>query len=732
MNAIGQPLPRIEGATKVTGAARYAAEFDQPGQAHAVIVSATIGRGRCTEIDTATAEELPGVLAVVSHLNAPKLAYQPHKSMIDPEIGERLHVFQDDQVRFFGQPVAVVIADTLDQAEHAAATLRVRYEARQIDLQIEGVGTPEGDGGRTAAETARGDADAALSQAPIKIDAIYRIARENHNPMEPHATVATWEGDRLNLWSKSQFVVNEQAEIAAVFGLPEDHVHVTCPFIGGAFGTTLRTWPHVTIAAIAARHVHRPVKLVLTRKQMFHTTGYRPRTIQRVALGASVDGRLRAMVHEGTGETSRYEQFVESLTSITSYLYTCPDVRSSYRLAPADTSTPTYMRAPGEASGMFALECAMDELAVALNMDPVTLRLVNEPALDEGENRPFSSRSLKACLEQGAAQFGWSRRDPRPGAMRDGHLLIGWGMASTTYPAFQAPAGARVRLRANGPAEVETASSDMGPGTYTSMTQVAADALGMASEEVAFQLGRSDFPAAPPHGGSMTMASVGSAVQAACLAAREKAVQAAIADSGSPLFGIPAAEIEAADGRLFARTDPSRSETYAGIVARHGIIEAEATSNPDENVRKHFSTHSFGAVFTEVAVDSALGTVRVRRAIGAYGCGRIINPRLAHSQCIGGMVGGIGMALMEQTLLDPRDGRPVNASMADYLVPVNLDVDMLDALFVEEHDPHVNSLGVKGLAEIALVGIAPAIANAVFHATGKRIRALPIRIEDLI
>jgi xanthine dehydrogenase YagR molybdenum-binding subunit len=608
----------------------------------------------------------------------------------------------------------------------------VRYEVRPTDLQIEGVGTLPANGGRTAAETARRDADAALSQAPIKINAIYRIARENHNPMEPHATVAAWDGDRLNLWSKSQFVVNEQAEITAVFGLPADHVRMTCPFVGGAFGTTLRTWPHVTIAAIAARHVHRPIKLVLTRKQMFHTTGYRPCTIQRIALGAGTDGRVRAIVHEGTSETSRYEQFVESLTSITSYLYTCPDVRSSYRLAPADTSTPTYMRAPGEASGMFALECAMDELAVALNMNPVALRLVNEPAVDEGENRPFSSRSLKACLEQGAARFGWSRRDPRPGAMRDGHLLIGLGMASTTYPAFQAPAGARVRLRANGPAEVETASSDMGPGTYTSMTQVAADALGMDPEQVAFQLGRSDFPATPPHGGSMTMASVGSAVQAACLAAREKAVQAAIADSGSPLFGIPPGDIEAADGRLFTRTDPSRSETYAGIVARHGIIEAEATSNPDENVQKQFSTHSFGAVFTEVAVDSALGTVRVRRAIGAYGCGRIINPRLAHSQCIGGMVGGIGMALMEQTLLDPRDGRPVNASLADYLVPVNLDVDVLDAIFVEEHDPHINSLGVKGLAEIALVGIAPAIANAVFHATGKRIRALPIRSEDLI
>jgi xanthine dehydrogenase YagR molybdenum-binding subunit len=566
----------------------------------------------------------------------------------------------------------------------------------------------------------------------VTVDAIYRIARENHNPMEPHATVAAWDGDRLNLWSKSQFVVNEQAEIAAVFGLPVGHVHVTCPFVGGGFGTTLRTWPHVTIAAIAARHVNRPVKLVLTRKQMFHTTGHRPRTMQRVALGAGPDGKLSAIVHEGTGETSRYEQFVEALTTITSYLYACPNVRSSYRLAPTDTGTPTYMRGPGEASGIFAVECAMDELAVALNMDPVALRLVNEPAIDEGENRPFSSRSLKACLEQGAARFGWSRRDQRARSMRDGRLLIGWGMASATYPAFQAPARARARLRGNGPAEVETASCDMGPGTYTSMTQVAADALGLPPEQVSFQLGRSDFPAAPPHGGSMTMASVGAAVQAAALAVREKAVQAAIADARSPLFGAAVADIDAADGRLFVASDPTRAESYAAIVARHGTIEAEAARGRGEDVQKRFSMHAFGAVFAEVSVDPDLGIVRVRRAVGAYGCGRVINPRLARSQCTGGMIGGIGMALMEQTVLDARDGRPVNGSMADYLVPVNLDVNELDAIFVEEHDPYVGSLGVKGLGEIALIGIAPAIANAVYHATGKRIRELPIRLDDLL
>jgi xanthine dehydrogenase YagR molybdenum-binding subunit len=545
--------------------------------------------------------------------------------------------------------------------------------------------------------------------------------------------VAAWDGDRLTLWSKSQFVVNEAAEIAAVFGLPAENVQVICPFVGGGFGVALRTWPHVALAALAAREIGRPVKLVLTRRQMFYITGHRPRTTQRIALGADRDGRLSALIHEGTGETSRHEQFVEALTTVAPYLYSCPNVRTRYRLAPLDSGTPTFMRGPGEASGIFALESALDELAVELGIDPIELRRRNEPAIDESENRPFSSRSLLACYEAGAARFGWQRRDPRPGSMRDGRLLVGWGTATATYPVFRAPASARARLMPDGSAEVETAASDMGPGTYTSMTQVAADALGLSPAQIRFQLGRSDFPPTPPHGGSMTMASVGSAVQAACLAARGQAIDRAIADERSALRGASADAVDVREGRISLRSDGSQGQTYAELVALGGgqPIEAEASSAGGDE-RHRFSMHAFGAVFAEVAVDPDLGMVRVRRAVGAYGAGRIVNPRLAHSQCIGGMVGGIGMALMEQTVLDPRDGRPVNASMADYLVPVNLDIGSIDALFVEEHDPHVNPLGVKGLGEIALVGMAPAIANAVFHATGRRVRDLPIRIENLL
>lgn len=699
-NVIGKPQPRVDGRAKVTGAARYAADFNQPGQAYAVIVSATVGLGRVTGIDAAHVEKMPGVIAVITHRNAPRLPYAPHKSYIDPATGERLHVLQDDHIRFHGQPVAIVIADTLDQAERAAAALRISYAAERpivdpADPKARPV-VPEAGKQPDAmlpADTARGNADSALADAPVKVDEIYEIARENHNPMEPHATVAAWNDNRLTLWSKSQFVVNEQAEIAAIFGLPPENVQVICPFIGGAFGTSLRTWPHVTLAAMAARQVGRPVKLALTRKQMFFTTGHRPRTLQQMALAATADGKLTSIVHEGTGETSRYEEFMEALTSVTTFLYSTPNVRTRYRLLPLDIGTPNHMRGPGEASGVFALECAIDELSYKLGIDPIDLRRRNEPAIDEGKNKPFSSRSLMKCYDLAAERFGWSRRLPEPRSMRDGRLLVGMGVASASYPAFHAPANARARLLADGTAEVEVAASDMGPGTYTSMTQVAAETLGLPVERVRFSLGRSDYPPAPSHGGSWTMASVGSAIRAACIAVQEEATK---------------------------RPQSSRP------------VEATASAERDPDIANRFSMHSFGAVFVEVAVDPDVGTIRVRRAVGAYGIGRVVNPRLARSQCTGGMIGGIGMALMERTVLDPRDGRPVNAHMADYLMPVNLDIPQLEAHFVEEMDPHVNALGVKGIGEIALVGMAPAIANAVFHATGKRVRTLPIRIEDVL
>jgi xanthine dehydrogenase YagR molybdenum-binding subunit len=702
---IGQPVSRVDGRQKVTGGATYAAEFDVPGLAHGVIVRSTVANGRIASIDSAAAERAPGVLAVLTHRSAPRLAYRAHKAMVDAAVGERLHVLQDDRVSHQGQPIALVIADTLEQAQHAATLVRVTYapETGTTDVsRVDPVMPTTPQGGRPS-ETRRGNPEGAFASAEIKVDQTYVIPRENHNPIEMHATIAAWDGDRLTLWDKTQWVHNVADEITAVFGTPAENIRVISPFVGGAFGSGLRAWPHVTLAAVGARVARRPVKVMLSRREMYYGVGYRPHTVQRVALGASRDGRLTAIVHDGSQETSSYEEFSEALISATGFLHSCPNVYTRRRIARMNVHTPTYMRAPGEASGIFAIESAMDELAVALNVDPVELRLRNEPEQDESKKLPFSSRSTRECYRVAGERFGWSRRNPEPRSMRDGRWLIGWGMATATYPMNYAPASAMARLLPDGTAEVMSASSDMGPGTWTSMTQVAAETLGLPITRVKFTLGDTRLPKAPVHGGSMTMASVGSAVQAACRKAREDA----LARGG-------ANDLNEAMRRL---GQP---------------IEATADVKPGD-ASQRFSMHAFGAVFAEVAVDPDLGETRVRRIVGAYGAGRIVNAKTTRSQCIGGMIGGIGMALMEHSVVDARNGRVPNANFAEYAVPVHADAPpVMDVLFVEEHDTHVNPLGVKGVGEIAMVGVAPAITNAIFHATGKRIRELPVTPDKLL
>jgi xanthine dehydrogenase YagR molybdenum-binding subunit len=706
---IGQPVSRVDGRQKVTGRAPYAAEFIVPGQAHGVIVRSTVASGRIASIDSTAAERAPGVVAVLTHRNAPKLAYREHKAVVDPDVGERLHVLQDDGVSHQGQPIALVIAETLEQASNAATLVRVTYapDGGTTDItRVEPVlptqqKTDQGE--RRPAETRRGDPEGALAAAEVKIEPTYVIPREHHNPIEMHATIAAWDGDRLTLWDKTQWVHNTADEIAAVFGIPAENIRVVSPFVGGAFGSALRTWPHVTLAVFGARAARRPVKVMLSRREMYYGVGYRPHTVQRVALGASRDGRLAALVHDGYQETSTYEEFSEALLHASRFLHSCPNVYTRHRIAPMNVNTPTYMRAPGEASGVFALESAMDELAVALNIDPIELRLRNEPEQDEFKKLPFSSRSTRECYRVAAERFGWSRRNPEPRSMRDGRWLIGWGMATATYPMNYAPASASARVLPDGTAEVTSAASDMGPGTWTSMTQVAAEALGLPIERVKFILGDTRLPRAPVHGGSMTMASVGSAVQAACRRVREDAL---------------------ARGGANDLTDAMRRIGQP--------VEASADVKPGDESQR-FSMHAFGAVFVEVAVDPDLGETRVRRIVGTYGAGRIVNPKTTRSQCIGGMIGGIGMALMEHSVVDARNGRVPNANFAEYAVPVHADAPpLMDVTFVEEHDPHVNPLGVKGVGEIALVGVAPAITNAIFHATGKRIRELPVTPDKLL
>lgn len=744
MGAIGRPLSRVDGPAKVTGAARYAAEFDLPGLAHAALVLSTVPRGRIIRIDRRRAEEAPGVLAIITHENALRLPYHEmeQRPQVDPKSGDQLQVFQGPEILFAGQPIAVVVADTQEAADRAAALVEVAYDTKpEAELQTAfdpDRGRPPSEetakGGRPG-DTARGDADAALAAAPARVDVRYAHEREHHNAIEPHATIAAWDGEHLTLYDKTQWVDNDRKEIAHVFGMEEEKIRVVSPFVGGAFGSGLRTWPHVTIAALAARQVGRPVRLELTRRQLYTAVGFRPRTEQRVALGAERDGRLTAIVQEAWAQVSTYEEYAETTLDPPRHTYACPNVRTRYRLVEMDTNSPCPMRAPGIGTGLLALEGAMDELAAELGLDPVELRLRNYAERDGDTGRPWSSKELRACYRLGAGRFGWDRRSPAPRSMRNGKDLIGYGMATAIYHAQRGAASASVTLFANGTAVVRSAASDMGPGTYTSMTQVAADTLGLPPERVRFELGDTTLPFAPVHGGSITMASVGTAVMAACQAAQRKLAELAGAAAGGPFAGIDPERITGRDGGL-ARSDgdgASQVVPYAELLRRHNLdrLEATADAKPGEEANK-FSSSAFGAVFAEVRVDPELGTVRVPRIIGAYDVGRVINPKTARSQCIGGMVGGLGMALLEAAEWDPRFGRVMNANLAEYLVPVCADVQELEALFVPSDDRDFNPLGVKGLAEIALCGVAPAIANAVFHATGRRVRDLPITPEKLL
>ncbi|SDB72689.1 xanthine dehydrogenase family protein molybdopterin-binding subunit [Belnapia rosea] len=740
MNAIiGQPVNRVDGPAKVTGHATYAAEFDLPGLAYAVMVLATIPRGHIRSIDRMAAEQAPGVLAVMTHEDAPRLAYKPiaQRPQVDAQSGEQLHVLQDPEVRFNGEPVAVVIAETLEQAVHAADLVQVEY-ARSPALTIFDAtkGRPPSEGNVKAGrvpELGRGEVEAAMAAAPVRISARYVHPREHHNAIEPHVTIAHWEGENLTLYDKTQWVDNDRKEIAHVFGMEEERIRVISPFVGGAFGSALRTWPHVTLAAMAAKRVGRPVRLELTRRQLYMSVGFRPHSEQHLTLGATPEGKLVALEHEVVQQVGRYEEYAETALSPTSHLYQCDNLRARYRLVEMDTNSPCPMRAPGVVTGVLGLEMAMDELATELGLDPLELRLRNYAEQDQQKGLPWSSKELRACYAAAAERFGWSRRKPEPRSMREGGMLVGYGMATAIYHSDRSAGSASVALTGNGMAVVRSAASDMGPGTYTSMTQVAAETLGLPVSHVRFELGDTNLPFAPVHGGSITMASMGNAIVAACQAVQKKLAGLARAAQNGPFAGLPEEAIAAREGGLGRADGSGPVVPYAELLRQHnlGWVEAEGSAQPGEETQK-YSSAAFGAVFVEVRVDEALGTVRVPRMVGAYDVGRVINPKTARSQCIGGMVGGLGMALEEQAEWDIRFGKVMNANLAEYLVPVNADVPSLEAIFVPNDDRNFNPLGVKGLAEVAICGVAPAIANAVYHATGRRIRRLPITPERLL
>jgi xanthine dehydrogenase YagR molybdenum-binding subunit len=736
--AVGQPVSRVDGPLKVTGHARYAAEFDLPDLHHAALVLSTVPKGRIKAIEAEAARRAPGVHAVITHENAPRLPYNriPQRPQVDAQSGDQLQVFQGAEIHFNGQPVAVVVAETLEQAIHAADLVAVTYDEDAARTTFDTAeGKPPSRGNEKAgrpAETHIGDADAAFAAAPVKVEAIYTQPREHHNAIEPHATIAVWDSDFLTLYDKTQWVDNDRKEIAHVFGIPEESIRVVSPFVGGAFGSGLRTWPHVTVAVLAAKVVGRPVRVELTRRELYTSVGFRPHTEQRVALGAEQDGTLTAIIQEAWGQVSEYEEYAEVTLDPARNTYACPNVRTRYRLVEMNTNSPCPMRGPGVATGLLAHETAMDELAVALGMDPIALRLKNYAEKDQHKDLPWSSKELRECYRVGAERFGWAQRNPEPRSMREDGQLVGYGMATAAYPSHRSKASAKVTLFSDGTALVRSAASDMGPGTYTSITQVAADALGLPMEAVRFELGDTDMPFAPVHGGSITLASVGTAVEAACQTLLDDLSSVVRADQSGPFASLSAEDLEWRDGGA-ARRGGGEQVPFAMLLRGLHLDEVigNGQSAPGDE-SKNYSSSAFGAVFVEVRVDPDLGTVRVHRIIGAYDIGRVVNPKTAHSQCIGGMVGALGMALLEQADWDERFGRVMNSNLAEYLVPVCADVRELDAIFVESEDKLFNPLGVKGVAELGICGVAPAIGNAVYHATGRRIRDFPILPEKLL
>jgi xanthine dehydrogenase YagR molybdenum-binding subunit len=732
---LGKPTSRVEGHAKVTGAAKYAAEYNVDGLAHGFVVSSAIAKGRITRIHTADALAVDGVLDVFTHEHRPKLAASPKKyaDEVAPEKGSPFRPLYDDQIFFNGQPVALVVAEELETARFAASLIRVEYEQQEhvtdFEAQRSRAKVSKADENPTHR---RGNAAKAFGQAPVRIEAEYRLPVEHHNPMEPFAATAVWEGDgRVTVYDKTQGPQNCRNYVANVFGLSPDKVRVLSPYVGGGFGSGLRPQYELPLAVLAARALERPVRVTLTRQQMF-TLGYRAAVIQDMALAADGEGKLASLRHDAVSMTSQFEQFQRSFVNWSSLLYRCANSELRQRLVKLDLNTPADMRGPGGAEGMYAIECAMDELAYAANIDPLELRLINYSDQDQIEDKHYSSKELRECYRQGAERFGWSRRNPQPRATRDGNELVGWGMASGIWEAMQFPAKARAVLTANGSVEIASATADIGPGTYTMMAQLAAEMLGVPLGHVTVKLGDSALPDAPVEGGSFTTSSVGSAIHAACRAVQKELLKLAQKTKGSPLARAKLDDVVFAEGKIRRKDDGGREVSVADAMraGKADRIEQEAGAEP--NGKSKYSHYAHSAVFAEVKIDEQLGVIRVTRVVNAVAAGRILNPKVAGSQILGAVVGGIGMALHEETLIDHRFGRFMTHNLADYHVPVNADVHAIDVIFVDEQDDEINPLGVKGVGEIGIVGTAAAIANAVYHATGKRVRDLPITLDKLL
>ncbi|KAA2235663.1 xanthine dehydrogenase family protein molybdopterin-binding subunit [Salinarimonas soli] len=734
-STLGQPLTRRDGVLKVTGAARYAADNHPPGMLYAVLAVSRVARGRVTFLDVEAARAVPGVVEVMTHANAPRLATDPDEKT-NP-FAFRLNVLQSDRVRFPNQPIAVVIAETLEAATEGAERLAPRFDEEPARAALDDgeVFTPAVVGAGSPADVAHGEVEAGLGAASHRVEATYDTPAQYHNTMETHAVVAAWDGNRLSLDLPSQALAMTQMRLGQLLGIMPGDIHIRSPFLGGGFGSKAGVSGPQLLGIMAARLLGRPVKLVLSREQAFGPVGHRAPTRQTLRLGADGEGRLTALHHHTRTATSSFDDFYEAASGASHSLYASPAIRTSHDAVRLDTGTPTFMRAPGEAPGSLALECAMDEMAEACGMDPLAFRLANYAEVEPMTGRPFSSKALRECYEQGAARFGWAGRPLAPRQMRDeAGLLVGWGMGTATFPALMFQGQARAVIRADGTGLMETGAHDMGQGAWTALAQVAADGLGLPIDAVEFRAGSSDLPDAGIAGGSAHMATAGMAVHEAAAAAIARLADLATGDERSPLFGAGNAGVVARDGRLVRRDDESRHESYADILARAGVAEIEGRGRAarDPAAGADYAMHAHGAVFAEVKVDPELGQIRATRLVGAFAVGRVINPRLVQSQLYGGMIWGLSFALHEKAVVDRRSGRVMNANLGEYHVPVNADVPPMEAILVEEHDPYVNALGIKGVGEIGITGSAGAIANAVRHATGTRVRSFPIGLADLL
>jgi xanthine dehydrogenase YagR molybdenum-binding subunit len=738
---IGTPTSRVDGIAKVTGAAKYAGEFALPGLCYAAVVTSAIPKGRLAKIDTSEAALVQSVLTILTHENRPPMAGgstpgngpDPYSDEVAPP-GTAFRPLFNNKVLFDRQPIAVVVAEDWETAEFAASLVKVDYQREPFatDLFHERSNAFEltAESHSLSVAKPRGDAAKGLASSPVRHEAEYFVPMEHHNPIELFASTASVDGGKITIYDKTQGVQNVQHYLCGVFEMKPEDVRVCSPFVGGAFGSGLRPQYEAVLAVLAAMAVKRPVRVVLTRAQLYGL-GYRPGTIEHLALGAKKDGSLETTTQEAIAMTSQFEAFARNDTTWAGLLYKSPNAKFTHRLVRLDVSTPCDMRAPGAASGVYALECAMDELAVALNMDPVELRLHNYSDLNQNDGLPYTSKALRECYREGAKAFGWEKRNPQPRSMRDGTELVGWGMATGVWEALQVKVAARVSLSANLHAEVVCGTSDIGTGTYTLMAQVAADALGLPLESISVKLGDSDLPQSPVEGGSWIATSVAHAIVNAAETLRAKCLDLANKMPHAPLSGLNADDVALLNGQIVSRRDDSKAVSLSEVMRRNGLdrIEAEEESNFEEDDKHAHNTHS--AVFAEVKVDEQLHVIRVTRVVNAVAAGRIINPKTAASQIAGGVVWGIGMALHEETVMDHRFGRIMNANFADYHVPVNADVHDIKVIFVDEPDALINPLGMKGVGEIGIVGVAAAIANAVYHATGKRVRDLPITIDKV-